>query len=100
MKLLSKLLKKFRKQDYETLVEDFLYRRDVAETSLSAISWLNPELDDEKVNSIYLNMMLNLVPEKDLIKFRDSLVKEADEKVKEVSEMYSMFFSGEETHND
>jgi len=100
MKSLSKLLKKFRKKDYETLMEDFLYRRDVAETSLSAISWLNPELDDEKVNSIYLNMMLNLVPEKDLIKFRDSLVKEADEKVKEVSTMYSMFFSGEENNND
>jgi len=99
MKSLSKLLKKFRKKDYETLIEDFLYRRDVAETSLSAISWLNPELDDEKVNSIYLNMMLNLVPEKDLIKFRDSLVKEADEKVKEVSTMYSMFFSGEENNN-
>ena len=99
MKSLSKLLKKFRKKDYEQLMEDFLYRRDVAETSLSAISWLNPELDDEKVNSIYLNMMLNLVPEKDLIKFRDSLVKEADEKVKEVSTMYSMFFSGEENNN-
>jgi hypothetical protein len=36
---------------------------------------------------------------KDLIKFRDSLVKEADEKVKEVSTMYSMFFSGEENNN-
>jgi hypothetical protein len=97
MNLLSKLLKKFSKQNF---AEDFLFRRDVAETTISAISWLNPELDDEKVNSIYFNTILNFVPEKDLVRFRDTLVREADNKVKEVSTMYSMFFSGEETNHE
>jgi hypothetical protein len=100
MNLLSKVLKKFRKQDENSIAEDFLFRRDVADTSLSAISWLNPDLDDEKVESIYFNTILNFVPEKDLVRFRNTLVKEADNKVKEVSTMYSMFFSGEENDNE
>lgn len=80
----NKLLKKNK-------LENYLLKQDIAETTLSAIEFLNPELDNDDVVSIYVQMLLAVVPEKELTKMRNSLVSLADTKVKEVKELYKIY---------
>ena len=80
----NKLLKK--KQ-----IENYLLKQDIAETTLSAIEFLNPEIDKDDVVSIYLQMLLSVVSEKEVTKMRDTLVSLADTKVKEVKELYKIY---------
>lgn len=86
-----KFLNKFRRKSLEQLVEELLLKKDIAETTVSAITFLNPEVDDEGVLMIYASTLLSLIPTEDLEKFRDEMVSLADEKVVEVRELYSIY---------
>ena len=91
---MNKLLKKIRpakKQSFVEVMEHHYFLMEVADTTMNAIAWLNPELDDEGVSHIYLNTIIGLVGEQKLVEFRDTLIKEADKKVVEVKELYSLF---------
>jgi hypothetical protein len=72
-------------------MEEMLLKKDVAETTVSAIQFLNPEVNDEGALSIYATTLLSLISVEDLEKFRNDLVALADEKVKEVNDLYSIY---------
>jgi hypothetical protein len=72
-------------------IENYLLKLDIAETTHSAIEFLNPELDKDDVISIYVQMLVTVVPEKELTKMRDTMVSLADTKVKEVNALYKIY---------
>jgi hypothetical protein len=86
-----KLLKNNRLSKNHKKIENYLLKQDIAETTLSAIEFLNPELDKDDVVSIYVQMLIAVVPEKELTKMRDTLVSLADTKVKEVNALYKIY---------
>ena len=91
---MNKLLKKIRpakKQSFLEVMEQHYFLIEVADTTMNAIAWLNPDLGDDEVTKVYLNTIVGLVGEKKLVEFRDTLIKEADKKVNEVKELYSLF---------
>jgi hypothetical protein len=72
-------------------IENYLLKLEIAETTHSAIEFLNPELDKDDVVAIYVQMLVTVVPEKELTKMRDTLVSLADTKVKEVNALYKIY---------
>jgi hypothetical protein len=85
------LLKNNRLSKNHKKIENYLLKQDIAETTLSAIEFLNPELDKDDVVSIYVQMLIAVVSEKELTKTRDTLVSLADTKVKEVNALYKIY---------
>ena len=86
-----KFRNKFQRKSLETILDELLLKKDVAETTVTAISFLNPEIDEQGALMIYTSTLLSLIPVEDLEKFRDDVVSLADKKVKEVSDLYELY---------
>jgi hypothetical protein len=89
-----KFRNKFQRKSLETILDELLLKKDVAETTVTAISFLNPEIDEQGALMIYTSTLLSLIPVEDLEKFRDDVVSLADKKVKEVSDLYELYGRG------
>lgn len=85
--LLKKLIKRKPTDDLET----YFLKSEIADTTISAMSFLNPQFDTQQVEELYLTTLLQFVSEKDLTELRDTLVSLADTKVKEVRELYKIY---------
>ena len=86
-----KFRNKFQRKSLETILDELLLKKDVAETTVTAISFLNPEIDEQGALMIYTSTLLSLIPVEHLEKFRDDVVSLADKKVKEVSDLYELY---------
>jgi hypothetical protein len=89
-----KFRNKFQRKSLDVILEELLLKKDVAETTVTAISFLNPEIDEQGALMIYTSTLLSLIPVEELEKFRDDVVSLADKKVKEVSDLYELYGRG------
>jgi hypothetical protein len=91
MKLLNKLRKQKTKKDFLANMEEYLLKKDIVESCVSALSFTKPELEEEVVEHLFLTSLVAFVPVETLEGIRNELTTEADKKVKEVVGMYESF---------